>query len=104
MRGRVGRSDVMEMEGTREAALIERRRYRLKDAGKAHQGTDPAEVVIGISPAFGVKLHKTTANHLLSDVLRAIIAGVREGGGKPRVVRLRHTADTSFLGLSARDT
>jgi propanediol dehydratase large subunit len=34
-------------------------------------------------------------------MLRAVVEGVREGGGAPRVVRMHHTADTSFLGLSA---
>ena len=34
-------------------------------------------------------------------MLRRVIAGIREGGCTARVVRLRHTADTSFLGLRA---
>jgi propanediol dehydratase large subunit len=34
-------------------------------------------------------------------MLRAVVEGVREAGGSARVVRMRHTADTSFLGLSA---
>lgn len=29
------------------------------------------------------------------------MAGIEEGGGRPRVVRSWHTADTSFLGLTA---
>src|SRR5690606_36567677 len=62
---------------------------------------DPHEVVIGISPAFGERLHRTTAGHAVSDVLDALTRGILEGGGMPRVVRIRHTADTSFLGLSA---
>jgi propanediol dehydratase large subunit len=59
------------------------------------------EVVIGISPAFGLKLYQTTAGHSLAAVLRALSDGVKAKGGKPRIVRFRHTADTSFLGLSA---
>jgi propanediol dehydratase large subunit len=57
--------------------------------------------VIGVSPAFGVKIHRTTAGLPLSNVLRRLMAGISEAGGKPRVVRMAHTADTSFLGLSA---
>jgi propanediol dehydratase large subunit len=57
--------------------------------------------VIGISPGFGVRLHKTTGGVPLYKVLAALIDGIRERGGHPRVVRVRHTADTSFLGLTA---
>ncbi len=56
---------------------------------------------LGVSPAFGDRLHQTTAGHAVTDVLDALVAGVLEGGGLPRVVRIRHTADTSFLGLTA---
>ena len=62
---------------------------------------DLKDVVIGISPAFGLKLFQTTAGHRLSDVLRAITDAIQARGLHPRVVRFRHTADTSFLGLSA---
>lgn len=101
MRDCVSKTSIFEVEGARDAAQIEKRRYRLEPCGESKRGDDPLDVVIGISPAFGIELHRTTAGHLLSDVLKAMIQGVRDGGGKPRVVRFRHTADTSFLGLSA---
>ena len=69
--------------------------------GDAKKGSDPREVVIGLSPAFGNELTQTTAGHDLIDVVLALTEGVREGGGVPRLVRIRHTADTSFLGLTA---
>ena len=69
--------------------------------GDAAKGTDPREVVIGVSPAFGNELTRTTAGHDLIDVVLALTDGIREGGGVPRLVRIRHTADTSFLGLTA---
>ncbi|TIL34160.1 propanediol/glycerol family dehydratase large subunit [Mesorhizobium sp.] len=68
---------------------------------EAGKGTDPREVVIGLSPAFGNELTQTTAGHDLIDVVLALTDGVSEGGGVPRLVRIRHTADTSFLGLTA---
>jgi propanediol dehydratase large subunit len=37
----------------------------------------------------------------LSRVLGAMMEAIRSRGLTPRVVRFRHTADTSFLGLSA---
>lgn len=69
--------------------------------GDAVKGSDPREVVVGLSPAFGNELTQTTAGHDLIDVVLALMDGIREGGGVPRLVRIRHTADTSFLGLTA---
>jgi len=69
--------------------------------GPAAQGSDVRDVVIGVSPAFGIKLFQTVAGHPLSAILRELIGGIVEGGAKARVVRMKHTADTSFLGLSA---
>ena len=82
-------------------AADERRRYRLEPVGPAPIGNVPGEVVIGLSPAFGGELHRTTGEALLSDVLKALIGGIEEAGGTARLVRMHHTADTSFLGLSA---
>lgn len=93
------REEVLRTEATYAAA--ENRRIAYKTMGAADVGADKTEVVIGVSPAFGIKLYRTLAGHPLSAVLRAISDGIRAKGGKPRIVRMRHTADTSFLGLSA---
>ena len=69
--------------------------------GPAVIGTNTREVVIGVSPAFGLKLFQTVAGHPLSSIVRVLIAGINEGGATARIVRMWHTADTSFLGLSA---
>ncbi|WP_173933848.1 propanediol/glycerol family dehydratase large subunit [Chelativorans sp. Marseille-P2723] len=73
----------------------------LVPVGTAGKGKDAHEVVVGLSPAFGVELTRTTAGHDLIDVVLALTEGIRDGGGVPRLVRIRHTADTSFLGLTA---
>lgn len=92
---------------TREKVLERERRLDPTAApwliarSEAAKGTDPREVVIGLSPAFGNELTQTTAGHDLIDVVLALTDGVREGGGVPRLVRILHTADTSFLGLTA---
>jgi len=94
---------------TRAEVLRAEAHYKSAEAGRIHYNTlgpartvkDRRDVVIGISPAFGIKLFQTIAGHPLSAVLRALIAGITEGGCVARVVRMRHTADTSFLGLSA---
>ena len=97
--------DVLDQkEVLRSEAMHEKdeaRRIRYRNLGEASESDDAKDVVIGISPAFGVKLFQTTAGHRLSDVLSALIEAIRQRGLTPRVVRFRHTADTSFLGLSA---
>ena len=93
------RTEVMRAEATFEKAEVARIAYPVAGTATLGQATD--EVVIGISPAFGVKLYQTTAGHRLSDVLRLLIEGITARGLRARVVRLQHTADTSFLGLSA---
>jgi len=99
MRREVSKRDVLDGEGV--AGQHDSRHWRIESKGEAMQGDDPHEVVIGISPGFGVRLHKTTGGVPLYKVLFALIEGVRERGGRPRVVRMHHTADTSFLGLTA---
>ncbi|MEP5516746.1 MAG: propanediol/glycerol family dehydratase large subunit [Bauldia litoralis] len=69
--------------------------------GEATVGDDPREVVIGVSPAFGVKLFRTMSGIPVAELLGALVEGIESAGGVPRIVRLRHTAGTSFLGLSA---
>ena len=100
---------VREVRGLQtRATVLERERRHDPTAtpwlvvkGEAVKGGDPRDIVIGLSPAFGVELTRTTAGHDLIDVVLALTEGVREGGGTPRLVRMRHTADTSFLGLTA---
>ena len=97
--------DVLDQDVVLRAEAEHERGEALRVAypasGVAAEGTDAGEVVIGISPAFGVKLFQTTAGHKLSDVLRVMIKGIEARALRARVVRFRHTADTSFLGLSA---
>ena len=90
---------VLRAEAEHKAGEAARIAYPV--AGPALQGVAGDEVVIGISPAFGLNLFQTTAGHKLSEVLRVIVQGIESRGLRARVVRFRHTADTSFLGLSA---
>lgn len=97
--------DVLDQkEVLRSEAMHEKeesRRIRYRRAGAAKPIDDPKDVVIGISPAFGLKLFQTTAGHRLSDVLGNLVNAIAARGLRPRIVRFLHTADTSFLGLSA---
>lgn len=96
VRGELSRADVLRFERGRPLA-----RTALAAGGKAAPGRDAKDVVIGISPAFGLQLHQTLAGHASVAVLEELVAGITEGGARARVVRMLHTADTSFLGLSA---
>ena len=57
--------------------------------------------MVGLSPAFLTRIFHTTGAVPLSQVLHALLDGIADGGGSARVVRIGHTADTSFLGLTA---
>ena len=76
-------------------------RLRFRSKGPARKGSAADEVIIGISPAFGDPLTRTTGDVQLGEVLAALKGGIEGAGGIARIVRLHHTADTSFLGLSA---
>ena len=93
------REEVLRAETVHKAAESKRILYRTM--GPASAGNSPREVVIGISPAFGIKLFQAVAGHPLSAILRELIGGITEAGASARVVRMKHTADTSFLGLGA---
>lgn len=97
--------DVLDKDGVlREEARFrrdEQRRIRFLDLDPAERGQDPMEVAIALSPAFGERLFRTLAGHPLSQVLAALVEGIENGGGRARILRCRHTADTSFLGLTA---
>jgi propanediol dehydratase large subunit len=99
IRDQLDQKEVLRSEAMHEAA--ERRRIHYETLGEAALSGDEKEVVIGISPAFGVKLFQTVGGHPLSEVLGVIAEAIAARGLKPRVVRFKHTADTSFLGLSA---
>lgn len=93
------RKEVLRTEAA--YAGDEQRRISYHAMGEAKAGTDPLEIVVGLSPGFGRELFRTLAGHPLSAVLAAIKAGIEAEGGRMRLVRFMHTADTSFLGLSA---
>ncbi|HVI87157.1 MAG TPA: propanediol/glycerol family dehydratase large subunit [Dongiaceae bacterium] len=93
------REEVLRTEATFAAGETTRIRYR--DLGIAKPGTAKNEIVIGLSPAFGRQLFRSLAGHPLSAILREIRTGIESGGAIARFVRMGHTADTSFLGLSA---
>ncbi|MGZ4382692.1 MAG: propanediol/glycerol family dehydratase large subunit, partial [Gaiellaceae bacterium] len=70
----------------------------LAERDEASKGDDPAEVVVAIGPAVGAELRETINGLPHADVLAAILEGIREAGGAPRLVRVRRVADVAFIG------
>ena len=77
-----------EAEGD-EAIVIE--------GGTAAKGDGAAEVVVAVGPAFAGSIRRTIADVDHRAVLDAVCEGIREGGGEPRLVRVRRVADVAFI-------
>lgn len=99
IRDLLDREEVLRREAASEA--VEARAIEYRTMGPAAKGIDRQEVVVGISPGFGTRIFRTLSGLPLSKVLKALGDGIKAGGGRMRLLRIRHTADTSFLGLSA---
>jgi propanediol dehydratase large subunit len=99
IRDQLDQREVLRSEALHEAA--EKRRIQYSSRGIAEDNGSANEIVIGISPAFGIKLFQTVGGHPLSEILGVMTEAIAARGLRARIVRFRHTADTSFLGLSA---
>ncbi len=64
----------------------------------AQAGERADEVVIAVGPAFGDALSETINGLQHRDVLAELLAGVREEGAVPRIVRITRSADVAFIG------
>ena len=65
--------------------------------GEAVAGTDSAEVVIAVGPAFADAIRETINGLDHGDVLAAILEGAEGAGASPRIVRVRRVADVAFI-------
>jgi propanediol dehydratase large subunit len=74
---------------------------RLVDRGVAAFGTDPREVVIGVSPGIGRAVWRTLSGLLVTDVLGELLDGLEEEGCLARIVRVNATIDLGMVGLTA---
>jgi len=72
-----------------------------REVGPAAAGSDPREVVIGVSPATGRQLWVTLSGLPVEAVLDELAAGLEEEGCTARVVRVDHTIDLGLIGLTA---
>jgi propanediol dehydratase large subunit len=71
------------------------------DVEPARQGSDPREVCIGLSPAWGRSVWLTLCGLTIGEALRQIAAGLEEEGCIARTVRVRSTIDVGLIGLTA---
>jgi propanediol dehydratase large subunit len=69
----------------------------VSEGGTAGIGDDPAEVVVAIGPAFADAIRRTIGDLDHGAVLDAVTEGIREAGGRPRIVRIRRIADVAFI-------
>jgi propanediol dehydratase large subunit len=67
------------------------------NGSEAARGDDPLEVVIAVGPAFGDEIRETISGLDHGEVLAAIVDGIRDAGGVPRIVRVRRVADVAFI-------
>jgi propanediol dehydratase large subunit len=67
----------------------------------ATQGSDPREVVIGVSPAVGREIWVTLSGLSVVETLGELLAGLEEEGCIGRVVRINDTIDLGLIGLTA---
>jgi propanediol dehydratase large subunit len=74
---------------------------RLVARGPARPGTDPRDVVIGVSPAVGREVWRTLSGLAVADVLGELLAGLEEEGCRGRVVRVNGSIDLGQIGLTA---
>ena len=54
--------------------------------------------MIAVGPAFAGALSETIGGLAHRDVLAELVAGVREEGAEPRIVRVRRSSDVAFIG------
>lgn len=69
--------------------------------GPAAQGTDPRDVVIGVSPAVGREIWLTLCGLTVVEALDELLAGLEEEGCIGRIVRVNTTIDLGRIGLTA---
>ena len=73
-------------------------RLVLRERGEAIASQDASEIVIALGPAFGTALDATLLGLPHAQVLGALMAGIREEGMRPRLVKIYATSDCGFIG------
>ena len=82
-------AELLGSDAQGELVVVER--------GEAAEGDDSTEVVVAVGPAFAGAIRKTINDLSHREVLESLCGGIRDGGAKPRVVRIRRVADVAFI-------
>jgi propanediol dehydratase large subunit len=69
--------------------------------GAAAAGSDPRDVIIGVSPATGIAIGRTLCGLTVIEALDELLAGLEEEGCAGRIVRINDTIDLGLIGLTA---
>lgn len=93
--------EMQKEAGPRSAGGVDVAPMQFRELGAAKRGADKNEVVVGISPAFGIAMNKTIIDIPLQSVLKEVMAGIEEEGLKARLVRVNKTADVGFIAHEA---
>ena len=73
----------------------------LAETGPARARVRPDEIVVGLSPAFGVEIWTALNGMTVAEVLRQVLAGIEEEGLASRLVRIRRSIDLGNIGSTA---
>ena len=73
----------------------------LTETGPARARVQPDEIVVGLSPAFGVEIWTALNGMTVAEVLRQVLAGIEEEGLVSRLVRVRRSIDLGNIGSTA---
>jgi propanediol dehydratase large subunit len=73
----------------------------LVETGPARAHVQPDEIVVGLSPAFGVEIWTALNGMTVAEVLRQVLAGIEEEGLASRLVRIRRSIDLGNIGSTA---
>lgn len=83
------------------SGAVANQKMKLIEEGIFKKGTNPKEVVIGISPNFYVNQKATIVGLPHEQVLKEITAGIEEEGLTYRLMRVQNTADVAFVAHAA---
>jgi propanediol dehydratase large subunit len=73
----------------------------LTETGPARARVRPDEIVVGLSPAFGVEIWTALNGMTVAEILRQVLAGIEEEGLASRLVRVRRSIDLGYIGSTA---
>ena len=94
----VGEGEMGAVESAAErAAPGAGRTLKLTETGPTGRGTRGDEVVLALSPAFGLTFSKTIVDVPHADLVRELLAGIEEEGVTARVIRVRDSSDLAII-------